>query len=140
MFTTFVLATLLNVTAKTDTIIVQQDPRIDLLVQKQAQINKRSAMLTSSGMYKGFRLQVASTQNREEAFKLKTLLMSRFSTHKAYILFQSPYFKVRIGNFLKREDAEKLRQQMQKQFPSGVYLVDDAIEYTPTEEEENTSN
>ncbi|MFY8004165.1 MAG: SPOR domain-containing protein [Chitinophagaceae bacterium] len=140
MLATFVLATLLNVSAKADTVIVLQDPRIEILAQKQAQINKRSAMLTSSGMYKGFRLQVASTQNREEAFKLKTLLISRFPNHKSYILFQSPYFKVRIGNFLKREDAEKLRQQMQKQFPSGVYLVDDAIEYTPTEEEETTTN
>jgi len=140
MLAAFVITAVLHVTATPDTVIVQQDPRIDILVQKQAQINKRSAMLTSSGMYKGFRLQVASTQNREEAFKLITLLISRFPNHKSYILFQSPYFKVRIGNFLKREEAEKLRQQMQKQFPSGVYLVDDAIEYTPTEEEENSLN
>ncbi len=120
----------------TDTIIVIKDARLDVLTAKQITINKRSAMLTSSGNYRGFRIQVVSTSNREQAFKIKTDLMIRFPQEKSYVMFQSPSFKVRIGNFLKRADAEKFRKQLNKIFPQGVFIVDDAIEYTPPPDED----
>ena len=126
-----------TVYASTDTIIVNKDPRLDLLSAKQALINKRSAMLTSNGMYKGYRLQVVSTNNREQAYKIKSDLLTKFPDQKCYTLFQSPNFKVRIGNFLKKSDAENFRMQLSRYYPSGVYIVEDAIEYTPTEEEMN---
>ena len=119
-----------------DTIIVYKDARLDILTSKQAQINKRASQLTSSGQYKGFRIQVVSTTNRDLAFKLKADLLARFPDQKTYTLFQSPNFKVRIGNFIKKADAEKFRMQINKLFPAGVFIVEDAIEYTPTKEEE----
>lgn len=120
-----------------DTVIIDKDPRIDVLVVKQGQINKRTAMMTSTGLYKGYRLQVISTAKRDDANQIKTDLMNRFPDQKSYTLFQSPNFKVRIGNFLKKEDAEKYRNQISKFFPKGIYIVEDTIEYTPPEEEQN---
>jgi len=119
-----------------DTIIVHKDPRLDTLTRKQVQINKRLSIMTANGLYKGFRLQVMSTTSRTDAFKAKTDMLSNFPDQKSYILFQSPYFKVRTGNFIKREDAEKFRKQLNKLFPSGVYIVEDAIEYNPKEDDE----
>jgi hypothetical protein len=123
--------------AASDTIIIYKDARLDMLAQKQAQINKRSAMLTSNGQYKGYRVQIMSSSNRDDAFKMKADLLSKFPEEKSYIIFQSPNFKVRIGNCLKKDDAEKLRTKISKFFPQGVYIVEDAIEYTPTDEENN---
>ena len=120
-----------------DTIIVNKDARIDMLSQKQVQQNKRAAMLTSGGQYKGFRLQVISTNNREEAFRIKADLLTKFPEQKTYALFQSHNFKIRIGNFLRREEAEKFRAQVAKFYPDGVYIVEDAIEYTPTDDDVN---
>lgn len=119
-----------------DTIIVRKDERIDVLTSKQILVNKRSSMLTSSGQYKGFRLQVISTNDREKAFGIKSDLMNKYPEEKAYVMFQSPYFKVRIGNFIKREDANKFRKNLNKLFPQGVFVVEDAIEYTPPPDEE----
>lgn len=118
-----------------DTVLIVKDARLDILTAKQAQINRRSAMMTSAGMYRGYRLQLISTSKREDALKMKTELMQYFPEHKSYTLFQSPNFKVRIGNFLKREDAEKFRKQLNRYFPKGAYMVEDAIEYIPKEEE-----
>jgi hypothetical protein len=126
----------LRAMANSDTVIVRKDPRLDILSAKQAQINKRSSMMTSSGLYKGFRVQVLSTQSRGEAFKMKTDLLTRFPEEKSYLIFQSPNFKVRIGNFLKRSDAERLKQQLSKLVGQNVYVVEDAIEYTPKEGED----
>lgn len=119
-----------------DSIVVKKDPRLDVLSAKQAQINKRTSLVTSSGMIKGFRLQVVSTTNRDVALRTKADLLSRYPEHKAYLLFQSPYFKVRFGNFLKREDAEKMRKLLNKQHPQGVFVVEDGIDYTLKDDEE----
>lgn len=118
-----------------DTVIFKKDSRLDILVQKQAQANKRTAMMTSTGLYKGFRLQMISTPRRDDATQMKSELLSRFPDQKTYTLFQSPNFKVRMGNFLKREEAEKFRAQISKFFPKGIYIVEDTIEYIPVEEE-----
>ena len=117
-----------------DSVIIRKDPRLDVLSAKQLQANQRSSMMTSSGQYRGFRIQVISTTKRDEAFKIKSDLLTRLPDQKTYVIFQSPSFKVRVGNFLKREDAEKFKIQMNKLFPQGVYIVEDVIDYTPTEE------
>jgi hypothetical protein len=118
-----------------DTILVKKDARLDLLTAKQAQINKRTAMLTSSGQYKGYRVQVISTNSRDQAFRIKTELLSRFPDQKTYTSYQSPLFKVRIGNFVKKEDAEQFRKMLNRFYPQGVYVVEDVIEYNLAEDE-----
>ncbi len=117
-----------------DTIIIHKDARLDLLTQKQIQINKHAAMLNSTGQYKGFRVQIMSTGNRDEAFKIKADLLTKFPDQKSYTIFQSPNYKIRIGNFLKKEDAENYRKQITNLFSQEIYVVEDAIEYTATEE------
>jgi hypothetical protein len=119
-----------------DTIIIHKDARMDVLTSKQILANKKASLQTSSGQYKGFRVQVVSTSNRDQAFKVKGELLSRFPDQKSYALFQSPNFKVRIGNFLKKADAEKFKVQLQKFYSTGVFVVEDAIDYIPTKEEE----
>src|SRR3954470_21787185 len=89
-----------------DTIIIHKDPRLDIFTEKQSEVNKRTSKMTSNGMYKGYRLQVLSTRSREDAFKLKSQLLQTFPSQQSYVLFQSPYFKVRIGNFMRKSDAE----------------------------------
>ena len=118
-----------------DTILVKKDARLDLLTAKQAQINKRTAMLTSSGQYKGSRVQVISTNSRDQALRMKTELLSRFPDQKTYTSYQSPLFKVRIGNFVRKEEAEQFRKMLSRLYQQGVYVVEDLIEYNAAEDE-----
>jgi len=118
-----------------DSTTVKKDPRLEVLTAKQVAMNKRQSMMTSNGQYKGFRVQVLSTTDRTKAFDIKAQLLTRFPAEKSYALFQSPYFKIRIGNFIKKEDAETFRKQLAKMFPDGCFVVQDVIEYTPPEEE-----
>lgn len=118
-----------------DTIVVNKDPRLDILTQKQALINKRSKLMTSNGLYRGYRLQLLNSSNRNQAFKLKYDLLTAYPEHKVYVSYQAPYFKVRFGNFIRREDAEKMRRELNKIYQTGVFIVEDAIEYTPKDDE-----
>jgi len=117
-----------------DSIIVKKDPRLDILASKQALNNTRNAV--AAGRFKGFRVQVMSTTSRNTAFDTKGILDANFPDQKSYVTYQSPSFRVRIGNFLKREDADNFRKQLARIFPEGAYIVEDTIEYTPPEDEE----
>ena len=103
-----------NATPLKDTVIIQQDPRMEVLTQKQRIVNRKQSMMAGNGLYKGFRIQVISTNKRDDAFRLKAELLSNFPEHKSYIIYQSPNFKVRVGNFIKKEDAELLKAQLNK--------------------------
>ena len=135
-FSIIILCFSLSLSYANDTIIVRKDARLDVLTQKQNNINKRSSMLTSTGQYKGFRIQVISTRDREKAFSIKADLLTKYPTEKVYVMFQSPNFKVRFGNYVKREDAEKQRKILNKSFPNGVFVVEDVIDYIPPPDEE----
>lgn len=119
-----------------DSIVVKKDPRLDVLTTKQAAANKRNSMMTSDGKYKGFRVQVLSTRDRTKAMNTKAELLTRYPEEKSYTVYQSPYFKVRIGNFIKKEDAEAFRKTLSRLYPEGVFVVPDVIDYTPPEEED----
>jgi hypothetical protein len=111
---------------------VHKDPRLDLLVKKQAQINEettREARRTD----KGYRLMIISTNNREEAIAAKTTIYTYFPELKAYLWHQSPYYKVKAGNFKDRKDAEAYQKRMNIYFPRGVFIMKDIIEVKPSE-------
>jgi len=119
-----------------DSVVVKKDPRLDVLTAKQAAINKRTASMTSNGQYKGFRVQVLSTTDRTKALNTKAELLTKYPGEKCYTVFQSPFFRIRIGNFLKKEDAEAFRRTLVRLYPEGMYVVSDIIEYTPPADEE----
>lgn len=117
-----------------DSIVVHKDPRLDILNEKQRIINKLSARVTASGQLKGYRLQVINTRNRELAFKIKSMLNENFAEQKTYILYQSPNFKVRFGNFTEKADADNFKQPIKKLVGQEVFVIEDIIEGTTKEE------
>jgi hypothetical protein len=110
-----------------NTVIVHKDPRLDSLVKKQAIINEVTSR-DNRKTDKGFRLMVISTNNREEALAAKTKIYTHFPELKAYLWYQSPYFRVKAGNFKDRKDAESYQRRMNIYFPKGVFIMKDVIE------------
>ncbi len=118
-----------------ESIVVRKDGRLDVLTAKQASLNKRASRMTSTGLYHGYRLQVLSTQSRDQAYQLKSELLQRFPEQKAYVLYQSPYFKIRFGNFIDRADALRYKNTLASIYPQVIYIVSENVEYTPKEED-----
>jgi SPOR domain len=108
-------------------VIIHKDPRIDLLVKKQANINETTSR-DSRRTDKGFRLMIISTNNRDEALAAKTKVYTFFPDLKAYMWYQSPYFRVKAGNFKERKDAEAYQRRLNTYFPKGVFIMKDIIE------------
>lgn len=114
-------------TADSNRVSVKKDARLDLLIKKQIQINEETSR-QSRRLDKGFRLLVISTTLREEALVAKTKVYTYFPELKAYLFHQSPYYKVKAGNFKDRKEAESYQRRLELLFPKGVFIINDMIE------------
>lgn len=113
-------------------VVVHKDPRIDLLITKQASINTASKKLYGRTM-RGYRLMVMNTNKRDEAIAAKTKVYTAFPELKAYLVYQAPFFRLKAGNFKTREEAARYQRMMNTYFPKGVFIVNDVIEVKPEE-------
>ena len=130
--------TTLNRSSDTLSVIVHKDPRIDLLVKKQIQINEETTR-EARRIGKGYRLLVINTNNRDEATAAKTKVYTFFPELKSYLLYQAPFFKLKVGNFKEKKEAEEYQQRLQKYFPKGVFIMNDMIELKLDKEAETVS-
>ena len=111
-------------------VIVHKDPRVDLLIRKQAQINEETSR-ESRKSGKGYRLMVISTISRDEATNAKSKIYTYFPELKAYLWHQSPYYKLKAGNFKERKEAEEYQKKLNMYFPKGVFIMNDIVELKP---------
>jgi hypothetical protein len=112
---------------------IAKDHRLDLLIAKQEELNKK-VYLENNRTASGYRILVVNTNDRKKAMDVKSTLMRDFPDHKTYLIYQSPYFKIQIGNFRKREDAESLRKQVTRLYPTGVIVIPSTIEVRPEDD------
>lgn len=111
-------------------VMVHKDSRLSLLIKKQIQINEESTRDARRSM-PGFRLQVINTTNRGDAMEAKTKVYQLYPDLKAYLLYQSPYYRLKVGNFKTRQEAEDYRKSLSRDFNNTVFIVRDVIEVKP---------
>lgn len=119
-----------------NSVILHRDPRIDLLIKKQIQINEETSR-DARRITKGYRLLMINTTNREEAVAMKARVYALFPELKTYLIYQAPYFKLKAGNFKERKEAETYQNKMKKYFPKGIFIMNDAVELKPDKETES---
>jgi hypothetical protein len=112
---------------------IAKDHRLDLLIAKQEELNKK-VYIDNNRTASGYRILVMNTNDRKKAMDVKSTLMRDFPDHKVYLIYQSPYFKIQIGNFRKREEAETLRKQVTRIYPTGVIVIPSTIEIRPEDD------
>jgi hypothetical protein len=115
-------------------VTIHKDPRLDLLISKQVELNK-VVYKENNRTGNGFRVLVINTNDRNRAMEVKSKLMSEFPEHKTYLVYQSPYFKIQVGNFRERKEAEALRKKIIHYYPTGVIVVPATVEFKAEKEE-----
>ncbi len=109
-------------------VTVNKDPRLDILAKAQVDIAKMSARFV-----KGYRLFVLKTNNREYAMKVRAYLLQNFPEEKVIMTYQSPFIKMKFGDFEDKEAAEKCKNLIIRGgvVTGGIYIVPDTIELKP---------
>ena len=121
-----------NLLAQTDSnlIVVHKDPRIDLLIKKQIQINEETTR-DSRRNIPGYRIQILNSSDREKVFASKARIYRLYPELKLYIIYQPPNYRLKAGNFKTSEEADLYLKKLSELFPAGMYLVHDMIETKP---------
>jgi len=111
----------------TNPVVMEKDPRIDQLVKKQIEINEVTTR-ESRRFVQGYRIQVINSPDRGKVFAAKARVYEQFPDWKPYLLYQSPNYKLRVGNFKTQDEAQDAMKQLSKLFPAGLYVIPDVIE------------
>lgn len=121
------------------TVAIVKDPRLDRLVRKQMEINEETTKDSRRNM-PGFRIQVVNSPDRSKVFATKAKVYQEFPDLKPYLLYQAPNYKLKVGNFKTQEEAEEMQKQLERLFPSGLYIIRDVIEIKVSDLPKDTIN
>lgn len=102
-------------------LVLEMDDRIDILAKAYM----------SSKTLKGYKVQIFSGQSRWEASKAKSEFISAYpKLPTPDLTYHAPNFKLRVGNYRNRFEAEKNLRLLKEKFPSAFLVKDDiSIEY-----------
>jgi hypothetical protein len=70
----------------------------------------------------GFTVQVYSGNNREQANEIKTQVYQAFEEYDPEISYIQPNFKVKIGRFFDRLEANKVYTRVKAEFPKAIVI------------------
>ncbi len=83
------------------------------------------------GEINGYRIQIAAysgVNSKSQAEYAKNSFNNLFPYTRAYLIYNEPYFKVRVGNYYSRLQAYKDLETIKLTYPSA-YIVPDKISY-----------
>ena len=96
---------------------IKGDVAVTQLVQKHVELNERVRTIP------GYRIQVASlsgTASKNRAFEMKDRIRELYPGVEAYVVFDEPNFKVKVGDFRTRLDAYVFLLRIRNDFPGTI--------------------
>ena len=108
--------------AQQGTVVINEDPNIDKLLEIKKDLNKDEK---NSDKYK---IQIYSG-NLAKAESTKSKFDSSVGQWRSQLVFDSPNYKVQVGNFTSQLEADRALLEIQKKFP-------DAFPFKPKKEKD----
>lgn len=102
-----------------------QNDSINKLIRKHIAHNEKKEGIP------GYRIRIYSdlgTDAREDSREIRTEFYEKFPDIPIYREYDSPYFKVYVGDFRTKIEAIKSLKKIQRHFPSA-FVVPDSINY-----------
>ncbi len=90
--------------------------RVDLVLDS---INRFNA---SRKFIEGYTIQIYSGQNREEAMNTKKKMATEVGDLNGELEYHQPKFRVRVGNYFSRLEAQKDLLRLKRAFPNAILV------------------
>ena len=113
-------------TIKAQGITVNEEPSITRMMDIYANGNKAK---TAEQTIDGFRIQLVATTDRRKVDQIQGAFTTRYPGVYAGWSQAAPYYRVRIGGFVSRNDATKFLTNIKKDYPDA-YIVADKVKTT----------
>ena len=101
-------------------VIIVQDSSV------QRVLNLYQTFAKEKRQVNGFRIQLASNNSRQELLNIKGRFMQEFPEFTAYIEYSAPQFKLRVGDFRTRGEADESLREIRIYF-APAFIVPDKI-------------
>src|SRR4030095_10563605 len=105
-------------------VVITQDARLDDLMKRQK--NSNLLKLTMPG----YRIQIYFGGVRQKASEVKLAFTDKHSEVASYITYQQHKFKVRVGDFRTRLEAQKFLKDLEGEY-SQMFIVQDEVKLPP---------
>jgi hypothetical protein len=109
-----------SLNAQSEKSYVDQDESVNKLIEVYRQSNR------SSGM-QGYRVQIfTASGNRSKLLteREEAVFDSSYPAVGSYISYDEPYFKLRVGDFRTRLDAERFMRQISSKYIYSIIVTD----------------
>lgn len=110
---------------------INQDARIDSLIKLHHQVNQTIINHEEHDGIKGFRIQLfmdSGNNSKSNVNNRKLRFEQRYPKVKAYLIFREPYYKLRVGDFRTKLEAEGFLNRLIYRYP-GSFVVADKIKF-----------
>jgi hypothetical protein len=102
-----------------DKINIIRSRSIDSLVNRHKSLNEQKKTVP------GYRIQIYFGSQRTKANETKASFMQKYPDYNAYIIYQQPNFKIRVGDFRTRLEAYRLYKELQAEYESAFIIRDE---------------
>ena len=106
---------------------ITQDQRLLSILKKHIDSNKNDQS------FPGWRVQVyfgSGNGARSNGHSIIENIVKKYPEIKAYLIYEAPFFKVRVGNFRNRNEAVQFRTKLLSSYPNS-WIVEDMIDFPP---------
>ena len=79
-------------------------------------VSKYKRILKNTGGIEGWRIQIKFKSKREDILPYQIRFTNLYPNIPAQIIFDSPYYKLTVGNFRTRNEALKVQNEISKRF------------------------
>lgn len=114
----------------TGTVKIHQDRRVEQLLSNKKFANNSQDQATTNG----YRVQIYSSNvqrtAKNDAFKIEKQIREVYPNQTVYVNYTSPFWKVRVGDFVSKTEAQSFRTKLIYSFPtlkSEIYIVREQI-------------
>jgi hypothetical protein len=121
---------------ETGRLTIIQDDKIDSLIQIRKEVNK-----VYSNIY-GFRIQIFMESGNEAVQKAEAVIRmfkEQFPEIPAYLTFGQPYYRIRVGDFRNRIEAEGFLHQAMTSY-NQAFVVKEKIYYPQLKSSSNQNH
>lgn len=99
---------------------IKSDSDLNFLLEKNLEKSDKTDKVS------GFRIQIISSNSKSDVMKERDKVVKDFKHVKDYVIYDQPYYKLRMGDFRTRLEALKFLEEIAPLYPSA-FLVKDEV-------------
>ncbi|RKD20200.1 preprotein translocase [Pelobium manganitolerans] len=99
-------------------VTVVKNPLIDSLIARRIALNKGVTKDGTPIIVNGYRVQIFFGSDRKEAYNEQARFSSLYPEYATYISYTQPNYRVKVGDFRTRAEAQRLMTELRPTFPT----------------------